>query len=319
MAQEEINSKVELITEIAYLYYEMHYTQIKIGQVMKLSNATVSRLLKEARDSNLIEIKIKYPTIRDSSLEESLKEKFHLKNIRVLSTLNLSYASLIKRIGQLAARLLELYLEDNMTLTVSWGQSVLSTVEALHVSKPLNIRVVQAQGVFTHEMIEGSEIVRRLSDHYGNDSLVIHSPLILKDKETCKILLTEPIIKKVISVAENADIALVGIGSIYPEASSFLQNNLLTDEELGELAKEGVVGDICGKHFNRQGEILNNNLNQRTVSINIEKLREIPLVIGVGAGKWKKEAVLAALRGRYINMLVTDSEIARFLIHENDK
>ena len=318
MAQKEINSKVELITEIAYLYYEMHYTQIKIGQVMKLSNATVSRLLKEARESNLVEIKIKYPTIRDSSLEESLKEIFHLKNARVLSTSNLSYASLIKRVGQLAARLLELYLKDNMTLAVSWGQSVRSTVEALHASKPLNIRVVQAQGVFTNEMIEGSETVRRLSDLYGNNSLVIHSPLILKDKEICKILLTEPSIKKVISVAENADIALVGIGSIHPGASNFLQNNLLAEEDLEKLAQEGVVGDICGKHFNHRGEILDNDLNQRVVSINIEKLRDIPLVIGVVAGKWKNEAALAALRGHYINMLVTDSEIARFLVHEND-
>lgn len=318
MAQEKNSSKVELLTEIAHLYYEMHYTQVKIGQVMKLSNATVSRLLKEARESNLIEIKIKYPTIRDSSLEEALKEKFNLKNVRVLSTLNLSYASLINRVGQLAARLLELYLEDNMTLAVSWGQSVLSTVKALS-PKPLNIRVVQAQGVFTNEMIEGSETIRHLSDIYGSNSLVIHSPLILKDKEICKILLTEPSIKKVISVAENADMALVGIGSIHPKASSFLHNNLLGEVELEQLAQEGVVGDICGKHFNSRGEILNNDFNQRIVSINIEKLREIPLVIGVGAGKWKQEAVLAALRGQYINMLVTDSKIARFLIHENDK
>lgn len=319
MAQEKNNSKVELLTEIAYLYYEMQYTQIKIGQVMKLSNATVSRLLKEARESNLIEINIKYPAIRDSLLEESLKEKFHLKNVRVLSTLNLSYASLIKRIGQLAARLMELYLENDMALAVSWGKSVQSTVGALHASRPLNIRVVQAQGAFTHEMIEGSETVRRLSDLYGSNSLVIHSPLILKDKEICKILLTEPSIKEVISIAENADMALVGIGSIHPEASNFLQNNLLAEAELEKLAQEGVVGDICGKHFNRQGEVLDNDLNQRIVSINIEKLREIPLVIGVGAGEWKKEAVLAALRGRYMNMLVTDSEIARFLIHENEK
>jgi phosphoenolpyruvate---glycerone phosphotransferase subunit DhaK len=76
----------------------------------------------------------------------------------------------------------------------------------------------------------------------------------------------------------------------------------------------GAVGEICGKYFDARGEVLDADFNHRTISIDIRHLRQIPVVVGVAAGVEKANAVLAAVKGRLINVLVTDSSVAREML-----
>jgi Transcriptional regulator, contains sigma factor-related N-terminal domain len=305
---------IEILAEVAHLYYEKGLTQAEIGHYMNLSHASISRFLKEAHNRNIVEIRIRYPIHTNPDLEESLVKKFGLKQARVLTKASLPYDSLIARIGQIAAKLMEIYLEDGMTMMVSWGQTVLETVKALQPNRSMHIKIIQGEGVLTNEMIEGSQIVRNLAELYGNDYLVIHSPMILKDRKTCQILLQEPSIKTVIKMAEEADIALVGIGSIDPEISSLYKNKLVSEQDIKFFQEMGAVGELLGRHFDKDGKVLDIDFNHRVVGLSLDKLKEIPIVIGVAANECKIESALATLRGGYVNMLVTDSVVADYLI-----
>ncbi|GAL37634.1 LsrR transcriptional repressor of lsr operon [Vibrio maritimus] len=66
-----------------------------------------------------------------------------------------------------------------------------------------------------------------------------------------------------------------------------------------------------GYFFDEQGNVLEDiKLHEELISIRPEKLRDIPMVIGVAGGTVKAEAILAALKGQYINALVTNEATA---------
>jgi DNA-binding transcriptional regulator LsrR (DeoR family) len=306
--------RVELMAEVARLYYVEGLTQSQIGERFQISKATISRMLEEARRTKLVEVVIHYPISTDDRLEAALVEKFGLHEAHVLVSAHRPYTNLIKSVGKLAARTLLSYLKDGMTLGISWGMAVSATVDALNVTRPMHLRVIQTQGSSENDMIEGTNVVRTLAALFGNDFRIVPSPLTLKTAEIAQVLKQEASVCEALKIAVNADIALVGIGSVDPKVSGLVRGGYLSRQSLLELAAQGATGDICGILFGADGEVLDVDYNHRTVAIDIRKLREIPTVIGVSAGFEKGMGILSALRGRYINILVTDTQAAQFLI-----
>jgi DNA-binding transcriptional regulator LsrR (DeoR family) len=179
--------------------------------------------------------------------------------------------------------------------------------------------VARLQGATDNELREGTDLVQTLASSFGGEFKIIPSPWKLKDPGICAVLLQEPAIRESIEVAEKADVALVGIGSMNPTFSTILRNELISLEELHEIQQQGAVGEICGKYFDINGNVLDVHFNRCTISVDIRCLREIPIVVGVVASAQKAEAMLGAIRGRFINVLVTDSGAARALLALDDE
>ena len=62
-------AKLELMAKIANLYYILDQNQTEIGKTLKNSRSTGSRLLQEARKTDLLEIIFRYPLATIPSLE----------------------------------------------------------------------------------------------------------------------------------------------------------------------------------------------------------------------------------------------------------
>lgn len=122
-------------------------------------------------------------------------------------------------------------------------------------------------------------------------------------------MLQEPRIRETLRLARRADLALVGIGA--PEVYSLLRAGYLDREALAQLRTQGVVGDVCARHYDAQGRVLDIELNQRIVGIELQALHDIEQVTGVAGGEAKAEAILGALRGGHVNVLITDDATAR--------
>lgn len=52
------------------------------------------------------------------------------------------------------------------------------------------------------------------------------------------------------------------------------------------------------------------------VGVNIQKLRKVPLSIGIGGGTKKANAIKGAIAGKYINVLITDVSCAQELLKD---
>jgi DNA-binding transcriptional regulator LsrR (DeoR family) len=113
-----------------------------------------------------------------------------------------------------------------------------------------------------------------------------------------------------VELARQVDVALLGIGSTEKEYSSFLRSGYIPKEEIDRLHKSGAVGNVVGTHFNARGEIVCHDFSEHLVMLGERDLLKIPVRIGVAGGEGKVIPILGALRGGYVNVLVTDSVTA---------
>lgn len=306
--------RLEMIAEVARLYHEESMNVKEIAVLFETSPASVSRMLKLAKELNIVQVVIRYPFMTVPALGQQLKQHLGLKEAHVLPDFSGSFPDLMKRVGQLAARVLEERLEEGMTLGVSLGMAVSYAARAFNMTREIRCTVVRLHGANDNEIAEGRNLAQIFSSQLGDQFKIIPSPFIMQSRASCDLILKEPSVHEAIRIAHESDIALVGIGSVDPTSSTLLRNNLLTEEELRNLHQIGAVGEICGKYYDARGRSLDADFNHRTVSIDIEKLRGIKTVIGVAAGAAKVAPILGAVRGGLINILVTDSETAHALL-----
>jgi AraC-like DNA-binding protein len=112
--------------------------------------------------------------------------------------------------------------------------------------------------------------------------------------------------------AELCDIALIGIGSTLPDLYNVYKTGYMGLEEVEKLRSEGIIGDICGLHFNIKGEILMDHwINQRIVTVRPDSLRKIKAVMALAGGDRKADSIFAALRGGHVHILITDDLAAK--------
>ncbi len=113
----------------------------------------------------------------------------------------------------------------------------------------------------------------------------------------------------------EAQTVIFGIGAV--EGTSVLvQAGFLAEHELAALRRKGAVGDILGRFIDAEGLIVDPALDMRTIGLDPKACREKAHAIAVSAGPAKHLAVLAALRARYMNVLVTDEATALFLLDQ---
>ena len=308
-----MNERTELLAQVASMYYEDNLNQDEIARRIDISRSTVSRMLQEAREAGVVEITVHYPWRNVPEIEADLIARFHLRQARVLLGRGRPYEEILRGLGVLAARYIESILIDGATLGISWGVAVYSTVRTLRPDRRLPITVVQMVGAVGEgdPLIDGPDLARLLASVYGGEYRYLHAPLIVEDAHAREVLLQEPRIRETLSLAHRADVALVGIGAPSPEVYSLLRAGYIDREELAQLRAHGVAGDVCARHYDAYGRVLDIELNRRIVGIELEALHDIGQVIGVAGGEAKAEAILGALRGGHVNVLITDDVTAR--------
>lgn len=310
------DEKRALLAKVASLYYEENLTQADIALRLNISRPQVSRLLAEGRQAGVVEIIIHHPVNRQASLKQELLHRFGLKQVLLVTTEGVGYAQLIEKLGMLAARHLEEYLQDGMILGISWNTGVYQVVKALQAAGQRKVTVVQLTGAVgsANPLIDGPDLTRWLAQTLGGQYKYLPAPLLVENPATRQALLQDRSIREPMLLMERMDTALVGIGSLAPALSSLLLTGHITPEELREIIRQGGVGDICSYHFDLWGNILPLELHDRLISVSIDTLRKTPYVIGVGGGLDKAAAVLGALRLGIIDCLVTDEIAARAVL-----
>lgn len=313
--------ELELLSEVARLYYENNMTQSEIARHIHTSRSTVSRLLQEARAKNIVEIRIHYPWDRSPNLEQQLIQRFGLRDARVLETRGRHGETALKGTAMLAARYLENNIKDETILGMSWGKAVYNTVEMLRPDKKLPIKIVQLFGsAIPNNRADGSDLVRRFASIYGGKCYYIHAPLFVGSPEAKAALINNPHIQETLRLAEKAEIILTGIGSLEPTfAPSQTWISYLSGSEIEQLRKKGAAGHICAYHYDKTGRVLNLSVHQGIIGVDLSLLKRVPLVIGVASGPEKTNAILGALNGKFINVLITDDTTARHVLDIADK
>jgi deoxyribonucleoside regulator len=108
-----------------------------------------------------------------------------------------------------------------------------------------------------------------------------------------------------------------GIGALTPD-SVLIQTGFVNAREAARLKAMGAVGDILSRFIDGNGNVVDHELDSRTIGASLESCRDRELSIGVAAGSHKTPSILACLRAKYINALITDEMTARKLLETTD-
>ena len=224
--------------------------------------------------------------------------------------------------GAAAADYLLEVIKDGDVVGVSWGTTVNEVVN--HIPSRINreIEVIQITGG-SHQLainLNCHDITRRFAKKFGVQPHLLYAPAILDSKELYSLLLNEKSIRSTFELFKKVTVSLVGIGAIYPRViSTLLNTGHIGQKDIESLKKHNAVGDVFSHFFDINGDICDSSLKGRLVAMPVETLKKVPYSIGVAGGKLKSEAILGALRGRYISILITDDTAAEKIIKLDNK
>lgn len=304
----------------ARLYYLERRSQAEIAARMGISRSSVSRMLSEAQQQGIVEIRINDPGGRVHELEQDLQNKFGLRDLRVANAGLTHGLRLDDQVGTQASRLLLEHLKDSMTVALSWGHALQAMVYATTSDQEhQGLTLVQLVGGLSsvRNEISGQELVRELAVRLGAGYRFLHAPAVLESSTSRDALLGEPSIADVLKSAVRADLAVVGIGTpTHGSSAAILDSLSLSEDEQRRFWDAHPVGDIAARYYGPSGEPVHGPVEDRILGVRLEDLIAIPHVIGVAQGRAKAPGVLGALRGHLIDSLVCDEVLARHLLSE---
>ena len=307
------NTRRQLLAEIATLYFKEKMTQSEIGRRMGYSRSAISRLLTEAEGQGIVEINIKYPLSRDSVLERILKEKYHLETAFVVDTLPTSYQSTLQVLGRMGAMFLEQALKDNMVIGIGWGTSLSETVKSLPYLSLSDVRVIQVLGAVggrSDPHVDGPGVAANFASRLNAEYHVLHSPLFLDNEEACQTLKSQKQIASILEEGTHSDMALLGVGTVEidPLISSVYRSGFMSEEDILEVKRLGGVSNFCGLMLDRNGQVLNSEVNHRIMAVDLKELRaNCGKIIGIAGGEQKSQAIESVLNGKWLDVLITDT------------
>ncbi len=308
--------------EVARLYYLKNLTQQHIADRIGVSRTSVSRMLREARSRGLVEIKVHTPLSVTNDLQEELAERLGLRECLVLATpqlgeeaAELSLSDTASRLSALGARYLQDTVEDRSVVGVSWSSTVHHVVSDRYLQEKNGVTAVQLMGSIGGSIAEldGVSITGRLADVLGGKAHYLHAPMLVANAVARDALVSDPHIRKTLEVARNADTMVVSVGVIN-RASGQYRTGYLDEADLEYIRGRGAVGDICGSYFSYEGLPVRLEMDERTIAISFEEMREIPNRIGVSGGAHKAAPNIGAARAGLLNVLITDEYTAREML-----
>jgi DNA-binding transcriptional regulator LsrR (DeoR family) len=311
-------SREDLLVRVATLYYEQDLNQEDIARMLGKTRSNVSRMLKEARQRGIVEIKIRKRIPQATALEREFHRVFGLQTALIVESNGSSYEQTLAAAGTLAAQHLEEKLASGQTLAISWGTGVSAAVNAFAPNPALGIEVIQMIGSVgtVDSAIDGPELARQLATKLGGKYYYLHAPLIVDSEAARNMMLEQTTIIDTINRARRAHTAILGIGTTESAAASFLRAGHLTEAQLADLRRQGAVGESSGCYFDAWGNTERFDINKRIIGLNLSEVKGIPYVIAVSCGLLKKRSILGALRGGYVHALATDDATAQAVLDE---
>jgi len=301
-----------LLSRVAEQYYVDNLSQLQIGEQLGLSRSQVSRMLSEARDSGVVEIRINHDLPTDPDLEARVAA---LGGQRLsVDVLDAPAGTSRRAIGRRAARIVEQLMWPGSSLALTHGTTVHEVMRTLRFDRLPGLRIHQSAGFeLGHALTTTWELIRLGFDRLGDDYHYIHAPLKIASDELHLALTSDPTIVEVLDAAAGSDMAVIGVASLDLQTSSLVRAGYLTPAELEAARLLGSVGAINGYHYDIEGHPIA-ALNERILGLSPNGFAQVPVRLVVAAGRHKAPAVLGTIRAGWVTHVVIDRDCAEGLL-----
>ncbi|MFT3798406.1 sugar-binding transcriptional regulator [Microbacterium sp.] len=299
----------------AELYYEENLTQDEIGRALRITRWKVGRLLTQARDEGFIRIEIRHSRARRVALERRLRHERGLLDAVVVSRAGVeSEDELQRRVAQAAADYLTDLRPVPRLLGVSWGRTLSQVAAQLREGWSAGTSVVQLNGgASVNDRGAAAATAVGIAHKGGGQATLLPIPAILERRETKEAIEADRVVASVLRQAADADAYLFSAGAA-DARSVHVASGYLDDADIARLTRRGAVGDVVGRYVDADGDIVDPDLDARTVGYPLDALRGAPVTIAVTAGTAKHAVTRAMVASGLCKILITDESTALHLL-----
>ena len=319
-SKEEIEN-LRMMTKVAHLYHSKSLVQTEIAKSLGLSQARVSRLLAAAEENGIVRKIVVPPSGIFSEKEREIEASYGLSQVHIVDGEGEKDEELNESLGAAMGAVFNvLPLEGKTIGLTSWSRSLRSFVSSIELETRANAKyIVEMLGgvgdpSLQHKATNATEWLAKLT---GATPLFLRVPGVVSSPIMKQALLEiDPHAQSAVDAFDNLDIALVGVGASQPSEPYRNGSNFFTDQQFEAARNAGAVGEINLRFIDIEGRAVKLDFDENVIGIELDQLKTVPIRVGVAGGKSKQDAVLAACKGRWINVLVTDSITADYLIKQ---
>jgi DNA-binding transcriptional regulator LsrR (DeoR family) len=308
------NSRLDDAARAGWLYYIAGRTQDDIAQILNISRPSAQRLVSLCRSEGLISFQMNHPIAQCMDMAARLRDRYDLVHCDVAPSDGSGDTAAVG-VASLGGLLIERWLRSRKSLVMALGtgRAMRGSIERVpRMTCPLH-RLVSLVGTISPDgsaspydtLVKLAEITR--AQHFPMPlPLFVSSP-----EERAQLLEIEPV-KRIRTIAGEADVWLMGISQIGDDAVLH-RDGFMSRSELLDLVRLGGVGEVTGWVFDGEGHILAQGTNTRVTSVPPQPGNARPRIC-IGYGPSKVAALRAALKGRIVNGLITDEDTAKALL-----
>ena len=286
----------------------------KSEKKLNLSRPTISRLLQFAREKNIVKISINDPLSNIEDLQHQLKEKYQLKDVIISTPESNETAEILSSLGKATARYLDKKVKDNDVIGVSWGKTLVSVARQLIPNDRKNVQVIYLKGTVANSTHNNYvvEVTKCFNKCYHTQAQILPLPLIFENKQIKEMVIKDKFINEILDTGKRTSVALFTVETTEQDATLF-ELGYFNDQQIKTL-QEKAAGGLVSRFIDERGKIVDDQLNDRTVAIALDDLKQARESVLIAGGMNKLKAIKAALAGKYANVLVTDSLVAQHLL-----
>ena len=309
---------------VAWLYHSREMRQSAIADRLHISQSRVSRLLDQAVDLGIVRTTVVLPRDDQSILELELESAYDLKEVHVHDIGDvLDEPQLVRELGQLLAlHLQSAPLNADVIGFTSWSRTLGETVRSLEsLSQPVVSFVVEMVGDLGPPTLQhlAAQNTQQLANLTTAEPVFLRLPGVLPSREVKQTLLDHDIhARTALEKLDMLDFAMTGIGPVGIVSPLRAGDNFFTAAQVARAKKLGAVGELNLRYIAEDGEPINADFEELVIGATLEQLRGADRRLGVAGGPSKYRAIRAALVGGWLNMLVTDSVTAQWLLAHRD-
>lgn len=308
----------ELVLRVAKAHYVADRSLVQISEEEGISRFQVARLVKFARDSGIVEVRVHDEADENPELAEQLTTALGISRCIVVGRSRaLGMMPTMDSVASAVARELSRIVRPGQRLGLTWSRVIEKLPE--HVKDLAPGEVVQLAGAlsFDGDRLGSVEVIRQVARASGGIAYPFYAPLWVGDARTAASLSAQPEIARCLELIADLDVAVVSVGHWGERGSAVYP--LLPRELAEQVRDEGCIGEVSGRLVDRDGTSIDSWLDDQIIGITAEQLRAVPERIATTYGEYRAEATIAAVRAGFISTLVLDEPQAQRIVTMLDK
>ena len=305
----------EQLFRILKEHYILDMSQKEIAKFEKLSTATISRLIKEAKAQGYVKIELNLPDNSVPELEKKIRDRFGVSFVSVTRVQVDDQDMIIHDVAQPFSDYLYSIMKDGDVIGLSWGRTLCKMALDLHVREPRDVTFVSLSGGVTINVTETGveQTVRRFASAFDAQGFAFPLPAYLANEVMKEAVLSDEQFSELFDLIRRAQIAVFSVGPL--NTSSLLyESGYFSYPEMEELIHQGFVGDICGRLIRSDGNYEKEGEYTHSVGITLEELKKKQHKMCVVTQTDKAEVLACALKGGFIDELFVDESTAERLL-----